>query len=386
MATSGGIFDALQGPANLEHRPPGPLGDRADGASPVRIAAVPAAHPYVRSVLPPGHVLLDDPPVPGAPAGRWWPPQVLTPDWLRGAAGGYDLVHVHFGTESLGPGRLEATLGVVRELGVPLVHTVHDLEHPHLDDQAHHRRQLDALVEHADELLTLTDAAAATILRRYGRAATVVPHPRMAPDAWFARADALRRPARSGRDGGPVVGVHLRGLRANVRPGAWIVELADATAARGGRLRLVVNDEVTPGGAAHDALEDLRSQLHGLPVDHVVRPRPDDDGLAAELAGLDVSVLPYAHGTHSGWLELCWDLGTPVLAPAVGAIGDQHREPSALCTFDPARPGTVAAALDRLLDAPPPPPAAARLAARRRTTEQNHRAHAAAYARALGRA
>ncbi|MDO9409550.1 glycosyltransferase [Patulibacter sp.] len=357
-------------------------------------------------MLPPGHVLLPDPPVPGAPADRWWPPQVLTPAWLRGAAGTFDLVHVHFGTESLPPGALEAALAALRELGTPLVHTVHDLEHPQLQDQAHHRRQLDALLGAADELLTLTDRAAATVLERCGRTATVVPHPQLAPDAWFARADELRRtagtgadelrpaagtgadgPARGGRPraAGPVVGVHLRGLRANVRPGAWIAELAEAVAARGGRLRLVVNDEVAPGTAAHPVLLDLHERLRGLPVDHVRRPRPDDDGLAAELAGLDVSVLPYAHGTHSGWLELCWDLGTPVLAPDVGAIADQHREPWALRTFDPGRPGTVAAALDRVLDAPPAPPAAERLAERRRVAGRNHEAHAAAYGRALGR-
>jgi hypothetical protein len=45
-----------------------------------------------------------------------------------------------------------------------------------------------------------------------------------------------------------------------------------------------------------------------------------------------VCVLPYAHGTHSGWLELCWDLGVPVAAPAVGHYGDQHRDGS-VATF-----------------------------------------------------
>ena len=35
-----------------------------------------------------------------------------------------------------------------------------------------------------------------------------------------------------------------------------------------------------------------------------------DDELWGYLQALDVSVLPYRFGTHSGWLEACHDLGT----------------------------------------------------------------------------
>ena len=52
--------------------------------------------------------------------------------------------------------------------------------------------------------------------------------------------------------------------------------------------------------------------------------RLDDRELANTLARLDVCVLPYGHGTHSGWLELCWDLGVGVVAPAVGFYAEQH--------------------------------------------------------------
>ena len=41
------------------------------------------------------------------------------------------------------------------------------------------------------------------------------------------------------------------------------------------------------------------------------------------LASLDVSVLPYRFGTHSGWLEACRDLGTAVVAPTCGYYADQ---------------------------------------------------------------
>ena len=35
-------------------------------------------------------------------------------------------------------------------------------------------------------------------------------------------------------------------------------------------------------------------------------------------------MLPYRFGTHSGWLEACFDLGTAVIAPSCGFYGQQH--------------------------------------------------------------
>ncbi len=48
-----------------------------------------------------------------------------------------------------------------------------------------------------------------------------------------------------------------------------------------------------------------------------------DEDLWSYLASLDLSVLPYTFGTHSGWLEACRDLQTTVLAPSCGYYADQ---------------------------------------------------------------
>jgi len=48
-----------------------------------------------------------------------------------------------------------------------------------------------------------------------------------------------------------------------------------------------------------------------------------DAELWTYLAGLDVSVLPYRFGTHSGWLEACRDLGTTVIVPSCGYFAEQ---------------------------------------------------------------
>ena len=36
-------------------------------------------------------------------------------------------------------------------------------------------------------------------------------------------------------------------------------------------------------------------------------------------------MLPYRFGTHSGWLEACFDLGTAVIAPSCGFYGQQRQ-------------------------------------------------------------
>ena len=59
-----------------------------------------------------------------------------------------------------------------------------------------------------------------------------------------------------------------------------------------------------------------------------------DDELWDYLHALDVSVLPYRFGTHSGWLEACHDLGTTVVAPTCGFYAEQRP----CLTLRPRRP------------------------------------------------
>ncbi len=144
----------------------------------VRVAAVPSAHPYVTAVADPAGVrLLADPPPPGVPAGQWWPPQVLLPEWLEAHAAEFDLVHVHFGIESYTADELALTVAALERLGKPLVYTVHDLENPQLSSQDAHRAGLAVLAHAADELITLTASAADEVAAITGRTATVVAHP-----------------------------------------------------------------------------------------------------------------------------------------------------------------------------------------------------------------
>lgn len=347
----------------------------------VRVASVPAGHPYVRAVCDPAHVqLLADPVPPGAAAGQWWPPQVLDPDWIRAHAARFDVLHVHFGTETLPVGRLERALRAARAVGRPVVHTVHDLSNPQLRDQRPHRRVLDVLVPAADHVLTLTQGAAREIERTWGRTAAVVAHPSLTPP------DAGAPP--TGRAGGPPrVGVHLRDLRPSIDAVAVVRALTDAVT----RLRsdgLVVHAVVHVGARVREesVAQAVGALVAGVPgVDLHRAPRLDDAALAEALADLDVLLLPYAHGTHSGWVELCYDLGVPVIGPRHGYWGEQH--PEDYTPADVTDPVALADAVTRVTGASASRPGSAgrralvrrRLAPRRAQARAVREAHTAVY-------
>lgn len=290
----------------------------------LRVASVPSGHVYVRHLADPdgddGVVrLADPPPANPAPGAPWWPAVMLDPAWIDAHADAFDVAHLHFGFDHLGVDELRAVTDAFRRNRRPLVYTVHDLRNPHQPDRALHDAALDVLVPAADALITLTEGAAAEIERRWGRSAAVLPHPHIVP---LDRLDAPRPPRSR-----PLVGVHLKSLRANMDPVPLVDALVDLAPARGIDLRLDVHrDIVTPGLPRHDPtiarwLDELASR--GLAEVHVHDYFTDDE-LYDYLAGLDASALPYRFGTHSGWLEACFDLGTRVFAPDTGYYRDQH--------------------------------------------------------------
>lgn len=344
------------------------------GATVVRVASVPAGHPYVAHLTPPQGsriggptvVRLPDPPVPGAPPGQWWPSPWLDPDVVRAERHRIDVLHVHFGFEHRSPGQLAEWVATLRRLDLPLVLTVHDLRNPHQLDPRPHDAALDVLVAAAAEIVTLTPSAAADIARRWGRKAMVAAHPHVVDLDAMGTLSGVKDgaalcgvgdgaapggPGNGAAPGGPgdgaapgrpgdperwVVGLHARSERVNHASVAVARVLADAVAdLPGASLRVDANDD--PGGrAVAAALGD---------VDVAVHPRFGDAELWRYLAGLDASVLPYRFGTHSGWLEACHDLGTAAVAPDCGHYEDQGPCHSFHHDLDGLDAGSLAAAV-----------------------------------------
>ena len=305
-------------------------GTAADCAGGARwlVASVPADHVYVRHLAPlsgRGPIRLPDPrPDPGLQADTqtWWPPVMLDARWAEQAD--FDVFHVNFGFDARTPGQLRDLAEVLRARRKPLVFTVHDLRNPHHEGREEHDAQLDVLVPAADALVTLTPGAAAEIHRRWGRDAVVLPHPHVVE---FPTMAALRR-KRAARAAGPFrVGLHVKSIRASMDPLRVLPTLIDAVAELPGAvLQVNAHDElVDEDGSCHDP--EVAAYLHARAaageIDLRVHHYFTDDELWEYLASIDVSVLPYRFGTHSGWLEACRDLGTTVIAPTCGYYTEQ---------------------------------------------------------------
>lgn len=351
----------------------------------IRVASVPSSHVYVRHLAPvDGSTAtvrverLADPPPAGAGSEQssWWPPAMLDARWVEANADSFDVFHLHFGFDARTPDELAELVAALRSAGKPLVYTVHDLRNPHHTDRRAHDEQLDVLVPAADEVVTLTTGAAAEIERRWGRTATVIPHPHVVDLAAAARA----RRTKSEREGPFRIGLHVKSLRACMDAQAVLPvlvravrELPDAVLQVNGH-----RDVLEPGGARYDsALAELLSDL-GSDVDLRVHDFFSDDDLWDYLTSLDASVLPYRHGTHSGWLEACRDLGTQVIAPSCGYYRDQAPVHSYLLDEDSFDEDSLVAAVRAAYEHPHP---AIDLRERRRQRKTVAMAHDDLYAR-----
>ncbi|MCQ4623240.1 glycosyltransferase [Corynebacterium sp. CCUG 70398] len=273
----------------------------------VNVLSIPAEHVYTQAIQPEGVRFPPDPDI----DGKWWPHPALTASYWDQPRE-MDLVHIHFGFEHYSPDELRE---LVAALPVPLVLTVHDLDNPHLEDQAAHHESLAVLIDAAAQVVTLTSAAADVIAQRYSRDDVhVIPHPLITET----------------RDPDPSafgVAVFLKSLRGNVvAEPAFYRELAEQVP-----LTVYVHDV--------EATAELRRELAGLNL--VVHEPMEDAVLHDAVASHAVCVLPYVRGTHSGWLEMCRDLGVSVAVPDCGCYASQADTADAVIEYA-AGDGTAA--------------------------------------------
>ncbi|MET3861829.1 beta-1,4-mannosyltransferase [Dietzia sp. 2505] len=366
------------------------------GTAPLRVRSIPAGHDYVRhavgaatgpatgpasgaaigpstaaapdaSTVPAGIVVIADPVLDPAEPSRWWPHPALEAADRPEVLDGTDLVHVHFGYEHRSPAQVAEFVAAVRSRGLPLVVTVHDLTNPHEADPAAHLDRTGHLVRGADAVVTLTHGAADEIRRRWGVGSQVIPHPRLMP-VGITEPYRLRRLEWAGRHTGPhavrpperrTVGVMLGSLRAGVAAEGLLPQLADALPAGADLVVMVRSNALAaahdPGHARHEAALALDTLAERPDVEVRSHELLTDDELCRALAGFDALVLPHRHGTHSGWLELCRDLGLPPVIPDVGYLVEQWGSPAG--SYDPSAPtaSELRRALATALGGPPVP-------------------------------
>ena len=292
----------------------------------LRVASVPASHIYVRHLADPendnGVCRLTDPvPADGRKVpGGWWPPVMLEPGWVTDHRDQFDVFHVHFGFDAITPDDLRRVVDELERHHKPLVYTVHDLRNPHHGKTDAHGKQQDVLVGAADALITLTHGAARAVLERWGRTAVVLPHPHVLDHARIQ----VPRPKQSPF----IVAVHAKSVRANMD----LLPVMDALVPLAESLpdavlQLDVHDEIFEPDShwyAPALGANLREYDRHHRVEVRVHPYFTDDQLWDYLSSISVSVLPYRFGTHSGWLEACFDLGTAAVVPSCGFYNEQR--------------------------------------------------------------
>jgi hypothetical protein len=292
----------------------------------LRVASVPASHVYVRHLADPAGVdavrrLSDPVPADGRTVpGGWWPPLMLEPGWVTENRDHFDVFHVHFGFDAIAPEDLREVVDELKRHNKPLVYTVHDLRNPHHPQRTAHDEQQDVLVAAANTLITLTPGAARAVSERWGRKALILPHPHVLDSARIGRPRPRRGPF--------VVAMHAKSVRANMDPLTVLDALVPIVAELPGAiLQLDMHDEMFHSDN-HWYAPELGAALQKYAQhDHVevrVHPYFTDDELWDYLSSITVSVLPYRFGTHSGWLEACFDLGTAVVAPSCGFYNEQR--------------------------------------------------------------
>jgi hypothetical protein len=324
--------------------------------------------------------LPDVPPADGMRVpGGWWPPVMLDAGWIAANHETFDVFHVHFGFDAKTPAELRAVTGALERADVPLVVTVHDLRNPHHPEHGLHEQQLDVLLEHAAAVITLTPSAADRIAARWGRDVAVLPHPHVVGLDEMT----IARPPHEGF----VVGLHAKSLRANMDVPAVATALAAVVRdLPGARLQIDIHDEVfTPGAHAYSPRTGA-ALLRLADANEAVELRRHAYFSDAELwdyfRSLDVSVLPYRFGTHSGWLEACFDVGTAVIAPTCGFYAEQQQCATYRHDEDGLDAGSLAAAVERVHTQRPAPRADP--VEREQERRSLAAAHRALYARVLG--
>lgn len=291
-----------------------------EGRPTISVATLPGRGLYARHLSHPEGVDAVYRPTVGLP-GATSRGAAFTPTWLRAHLDTIDVVHVQGVHPQQSPRQVAEAAETVRRSGTPLVVTGYHLSDPGGGDPRLYAAQLDALVPAADAVVTLTGSAAAEMRARWGVEPLVLPHPHAVD---FVRMRQFRSP-RSDR---LRVGLHLAALQVPIDP-LLLVDALTRAAREVDDVQLAVHAHesvLDPGSSSYNGdtlreVERLVRDAGGLLRLH----RPFSDAqLWDHLFGLDVSVVPGLHGSHSIWPEACADLGTAALMPAhVHAAGQQ---------------------------------------------------------------
>lgn len=244
--------------------------------------------------------------------------------WLRqqSSLSFFDLIHIHFFEAEPVETICHALERCTRERKA-IVLTVHDLCPVFSQDTAAFKERLSVLCSASNAIIALTPESAERLEhdvgKRHSNKIAVIPHGYVLhPEHKSARCAGSRN--------GLVEFALFGSLRANratfVTVANWLLAIDPSVA----RLNLLLrplgpDDPETERSEARTVLALLQHNTEN--INAVITSIPDDDALASFLTTSDVLIMPYTRGTHSGQLELAFDLGMVPLITTAGFYADQ---------------------------------------------------------------
>lgn len=282
----------------------------------LRVVHVPARTPYAWKLHGPDFRILNSTTIDDGSTV----PSAVTAEWLleHRPFTWFDVLHLHH-IEFEAPETLERLLDACASAEVRIVHTVHDTTAMFGSDRELHQR-LRTLATADVGWICLTPGSASALTDIIGRDvnAAVIPH------GYVADPEALSGQQRHRGDNG------LRYLlfgatRPNRDQLSTVVNWSLAATNPDDRLHLLLRGLSPahfrdPTSQVPQLLDAIRSDQR---ITTTMRSYPTDDEVIAAGLAADALLLPYLWGSHSGQLELAFDLNLLPICSSVGYLLEQ---------------------------------------------------------------
>jgi hypothetical protein len=283
----------------------------------LRVAHLPATTPYARKLAPAGISVANR-----ADEASELPIDLTFAALADGGSADFEILHVH-SVEFASEAEISRAVEGCRARRQGFVATVHDLSPAYESPDSSFETKVDLVCTQASSVITLTTGAAERLRRtfagrRWLERVTVIPH------GWVIPAGSVQHHARAADQ--PV----RYGLLGVFRPNrdVWTAIVNWYYALQGEQATLTLFTRAFEPRRLHDpalrAAEILEFAHARQPrVRIVVRPHPTDADVASFMREIDVLLLPYTSGSHSGQLELAFDAGVLPLTADVGLLREQ---------------------------------------------------------------
>lgn len=281
----------------------------------LRVVHLPARTPYVRKIASGDFSILN-----GTNTEHGIVPEAVSAQWLldRRPLDWLDVLHLHH-IEADDFTTLQRLLTACADSGVKVVYTAHDIA-PMFCQAEDFQRRMEFVASSGASWIGLTAASVEALHDQFPGLppVTVIPH------GYVVSPDELTGKTRAG--GLPTAPEYL--LYGALRPNRdhlstianWSLSVTDPTA----RLNLLMRALSPADFERHDVPALLAIMKSDPRVQATMRAYPTDAEVVTAGLQADALLLPYLFGSHSGQLELAFDLNLLPVCSSVGYLKDQY--------------------------------------------------------------